>query len=150
MCGQGRVAATCHATTLAGGTEPCPAPPGHANDRSLPPDACQVLQSGTACSLSLCCGLYFGGFFSVDPALPPLFREQQENPGTGASGSLSQAGDWLPWCLGPGSTWVNGDASLGSPADPRHWPHMSLHRTVKITSVTGSCSTLPLTRQWQC
>lgn len=95
MCGQGGVAATCQTTTLLDGTEPCPAPPGHANDRSLPPVVCQVLQPGTACSLSLCCGLYVGGFLLVEPALPPLLREQQENPGTGAAGSLSQAGDWL-------------------------------------------------------
>ena len=101
--------------------------PGHANDRSLSPAACQILQPSTACSLSLCCRFYVGDFLLADPALPRLSsrssRKIPELEQLGAFPRLVAAAALA--ALGPVPTWVNRDASLGSPAACRHWPPMS-------------------------
>lgn len=148
MYGQGGVDPTCQATTLPGDT----ALPSHANDRSLAPVACQVLQPGTTCSLSLCCGFYVGGFLLADPALPiSLLQEQQENPGAGAAGILSQAGDCgCPDTLGR-LDLNTGRRQLGlSSCLPALASHVPVQGCQNHICDLGSYSEFPLTRQWRC
>lgn len=123
----GGVHAICQATALPGGTEPCPALPGLSDDRSLPPAACQVLQQGTACSLSHCCGFYVCGFLSVDPApsTSPSSRSSRKILELEEPRAFPSSDGCLPGPLGPGFTWINGDTSSGSSTARRRWPRIS-------------------------